>query len=73
MSEDRYVGTISKHEMVVDRYDYEDESQKARTWDAFGAFLRGVIRQTHKTPDLLKVMDQLLEEEKSKDCEEEDE
>ena len=23
MSEDTYVGTISKHEMVVDRYDYE--------------------------------------------------
>tara|TARA_B110000014_G_C19912465_1_gene472175 strand:+ start:360 stop:485 length:126 start_codon:yes stop_codon:yes gene_type:complete len=23
MSEDRYVGTISKHEMVIDRYDYE--------------------------------------------------
>jgi len=34
MSEDRYVGTISKHEMVVDRLDYEDGDQKARAWDA---------------------------------------
>ena len=68
MSEDRYVGTISKHEMVVDRYDYEYGDQRARAWDALCSRLK-----KEKDSALLTKMDELLKEEKDKDREEEDE
>tara|TARA_Y100000310_G_C20273133_1_gene618986 strand:- start:132 stop:386 length:255 start_codon:yes stop_codon:yes gene_type:complete len=72
--EDRYVGTISKHEIVVDRTDYEDESQKARAWGALYSFLQMAVDVAPltkvRTPDLLKKMDELLKEEVDEDCEE---
>lgn len=76
MSEDRHVGTISKHEMVVDRYDYEDESQKARAWDALYSFLKMASKAAPltkaRTQDILKKMDEGLKIEVNKDCEEAD-
>ena len=71
MSEDRYVGTISKHEMVVDRYDYEYGDQKARAWDAFYSFLKN--EWPSDSTGLLMKMDELLKEEKIRDGEEDDE
>ena len=71
MSEDRYVGTISKHEMVVDRYDYEYGDQRARAWDA----LYSRLKKRGLSQSILMMMDEFLkeEEDKDKDREEEDE
>ena len=72
--EDRYVGTISKHEVVVDRSDHEWGDQRARAWGALHSFLELAIDVAPltkvRTSDLLKKMDELLQEEVDKDCEE---
>ena len=64
---DRYIGTISKHEMVVDRYDYEYGDQKARAWDALCSFLKKSESERQVRDELLIKMDELLKEEKNRD------